>query len=115
MGHVLTGPLPRTRKWVRVVELIHAGAGAAQVATATTAAAERWFKKAADVEAVRDLRQGLLRPPHVPGAELLPEQDAPRSGRGREAVPHPGPTGRVHPGAGHAQPGGGEDPGGVLR
>src|SRR5207237_10892569 len=63
MGHVLTGPLPRTRKRVRVVELIHAGAGAAQVATATTAAAERWFKKAADDPGVVETVWLLMRLP----------------------------------------------------
>ncbi len=63
MGHVLIGPLPRTRKWVRVVELIHAGAGAAQVATAATAAAERWFEKAANDPGVVETVWLLMRLP----------------------------------------------------
>src|SRR4051812_28226703 len=63
MGHVLIGPFPRTRKWVRVVELIHAGAAAAQVANATTAAAERWFKKAANDTGVVETVWLLMRLP----------------------------------------------------
>ncbi len=56
MGHVRTGPLPATRKWQQVVRLIAGGAGASQMATAVTAAAEQGLKAAADdpgvVEAV---------------------------------------------------------------
>jgi hypothetical protein len=63
MGHVLMGPLPRTKKWIRVVELIHAGAGAAEVATATTAAAERWFEKAANDPGVVESVWLLMRLP----------------------------------------------------
>ncbi|MDB5311551.1 MAG: hypothetical protein JWO38_5753 [Gemmataceae bacterium] len=46
MGHIRLGPLPRTRKWAQVVALIRGGAGAAQVATATAAAAEKAMLKA---------------------------------------------------------------------
>lgn len=63
MGHVHATPLPRTRKWVRVVGLIHAGAGAAQVANATTAAAERWFEKAANDPGVVETVWLLMRLP----------------------------------------------------
>jgi hypothetical protein len=63
MGHVLTGPLPKTRKWVRVVGLIHNGAGAAQVANATTSAAERWFEKAAEDTGVVETVWLLMRLP----------------------------------------------------
>ena len=61
MGHVRTGPLPRTRRWVRVVGLVTGGAGAAQVATATLNAADQAFARAANdvgvVEAVWLLMQ----------------------------------------------------------
>jgi hypothetical protein len=46
-----------------VVGLIHAGAGAAQVANATTAAAERWFTKAADDPGVVETVWLLMRLP----------------------------------------------------
>jgi hypothetical protein len=46
MGHQRLGPLPRTRKWVQVVALVEGGAGAAQVANATTAAAEAGLRAA---------------------------------------------------------------------
>lgn len=48
MGHVRLGNLPRTRKWQQVVALIEGGAGTAQIATATIAAAEQGFKLAAE-------------------------------------------------------------------
>ena len=48
MGHVLLGPLPRTRKWKQVVGMIAGGAGAPQVATATARAANRWLRDAAN-------------------------------------------------------------------
>src|SRR5438477_35563 len=41
MGHVRTGPLPQTRRWRQIVALVHAGAGTAQVANATLAAAPK--------------------------------------------------------------------------
>jgi hypothetical protein len=43
MGHVWLGKLPRTRKWREVVDLIAAGADAAQVANATLRVAEKAF------------------------------------------------------------------------
>jgi hypothetical protein len=73
MGHVLTGPLPRTRKWVRVVGLIAGGAGAAQVATATTAAAERWFLKAANDPGVVETVWLLMRLPLAARADDFAE------------------------------------------
>ncbi|OGQ96504.1 MAG: hypothetical protein A2521_09475 [Deltaproteobacteria bacterium RIFOXYD12_FULL_57_12] len=48
MGHIRLGNLPRTRKWQQVVALIEGGAGTAQIATATTTAAEQGFKLAAE-------------------------------------------------------------------
>jgi len=47
MGHIRLGDLPRTRKWQQVVGLIEGGAGTAQVANATIAAAERGLAFAA--------------------------------------------------------------------
>lgn len=47
MGHVRLGNLPRTRKWQEVVGLIEGGAGTAQVANATTTAAEKGLNLAA--------------------------------------------------------------------
>ncbi len=46
MGHSRLGPLPKTRKWVKVVALMRGGAGAAQVANATVTAAEKGLKAA---------------------------------------------------------------------
>jgi hypothetical protein len=48
MGHIRLGELPRTRKWQQVVGLIEHGAGAAQIANATVAAAEKGLNLAAD-------------------------------------------------------------------
>ncbi|MBX9625636.1 MAG: hypothetical protein K2X82_17670 [Gemmataceae bacterium] len=48
MGHIRLGPLPKTRKWVRVVGLIANGAAAAQVAAATVTAAEKALLRAAN-------------------------------------------------------------------
>lgn len=46
MGHLLTPPLPQTRKWNEVVGLLGAGAGVPQLATATLTAAERGLRAA---------------------------------------------------------------------
>jgi hypothetical protein len=48
MGHIRLGNLPRTRKWQQVVALIEGGAGTAQVANATIAAAEQGLNLAAE-------------------------------------------------------------------
>ena len=40
MGHVRLGRLPRTQSWKKVVELISGGADAAEIAAATSKAAE---------------------------------------------------------------------------
>ena len=48
MGHVRLGRLPRTREWKQVVALIEGGAGTAQLANATTAAAEKGLNLAAE-------------------------------------------------------------------
>ena len=57
MGHQRLGTLPCTKKWGQVVGYIGAGAGAAQVATATLHATLKWLDKAhldaGVVEAVR--------------------------------------------------------------
>jgi hypothetical protein len=47
MGHVRLGQLPRTRKWLQVVDLIRGGAGTVQVANATITAAEIGLGRAA--------------------------------------------------------------------
>ena len=41
MGTQRLGPLPRTRKWAQVVELIEDGAGTAEVAAATADLGEK--------------------------------------------------------------------------
>jgi hypothetical protein len=48
MGHVRLGRLPRTREWKQVVGLIEGGAGTAQLANATIAAAEKGLNLAAE-------------------------------------------------------------------
>lgn len=48
MGYLRLGDLPRTRKWQQVVGLIEGGAGAAQIANATIAAAEKGLNLAAE-------------------------------------------------------------------
>ena len=63
MGHVRTGPLPATRKWNRVVELIAGGAAAGQVATATITAAEKGLKAVADDPGVLEALWLLIRIP----------------------------------------------------
>jgi hypothetical protein len=63
MGHQLIGPLPKSREWVRIIELIHAGAGAVQVANATTAAVTRWLSRAADDAGVVESVWLLMRLP----------------------------------------------------
>jgi hypothetical protein len=63
MGHVRLGPLPATRKWNQVVELVAGGAAAGQVATATMAAAERGLKALADDPGVLETLWLLVRIP----------------------------------------------------
>lgn len=46
MGHLRLGPLPRTRKWRQVVELLEGDAGTPQVAAATLMAAQAGFAQA---------------------------------------------------------------------
>lgn len=43
MGHILLGPMPRTKPWMEVVTLIAAGADVSQVGNATISAAEKAF------------------------------------------------------------------------
>lgn len=47
MGHVRLGTLPKSRKWRQVVELLVEGAGAAEIAAASTDAAEHALRIAA--------------------------------------------------------------------
>ncbi len=63
MGHIKYGPLPKTRKWNEVVDLIAGGASAAQIATATVNAAERGFRSAAKDQAVIETYWLLVRLP----------------------------------------------------
>lgn len=63
MGHIKYGPLPATRPWREVVQLIAGGASAAQLATATVHAAARWFRAAANDRAVVEAYWLLVRLP----------------------------------------------------
>jgi hypothetical protein len=47
MGHIRLGTLPRTRKWIEVLDLIGGGAGSPEVAAATLDASERGLAGAA--------------------------------------------------------------------
>ena len=46
MGHIRLGTLPRTRKWIQVLDLIGSGAGTPDVAAATMDASQRGLKNA---------------------------------------------------------------------
>jgi hypothetical protein len=63
MGHICLPPLPATRKWNQVVDLIGGGAVAAQLATATINAAERGLKAAANDHGVVETYWLLVRIP----------------------------------------------------
>ena len=63
MGHVRTGPLPATRKWNQIVELIAGGASAAQIAVGTLNAAEKGLKNAAADPGVVETVWQLVRLP----------------------------------------------------
>lgn len=47
MGHIRLGTLPRTRKWIQVLDLIGGGAGAPEIAAATMEASQGGLMKAA--------------------------------------------------------------------
>ena len=47
MGHIRLGRLPRTRKWIQVLDLIGGGAGAPEVAASTMEASQGGLAKAA--------------------------------------------------------------------
>ena len=47
MGHIRLGTLPRTRKWIEVLDLIGGGAGSLEVAAATMDASDRGLAGAA--------------------------------------------------------------------
>ena len=47
MGHIRLGNLPRTRKWIQVLDLIGGGAGTPEVAAATMDASQRGLTNAA--------------------------------------------------------------------
>ena len=61
MGHVHLAPLPRTRKWKQIVELIEGGAAAGQIATATVKATEGGFKSAPNDDGVLESYWLLIR------------------------------------------------------
>lgn len=63
MGHVHMPPLPATRKWKHVIDLIAGGAAAAQLATATIAAAEKGFRAAPNDPGVVEVYWLLVRLP----------------------------------------------------
>ena len=63
MGHQRMSPLPATRKWKQIIDLIAGGAGAAQLATATVTAAERGLKAAPDDPGVVEAYWLLVRIP----------------------------------------------------
>lgn len=48
MGHIRLGTLPRTRKWIEVLDLVGGGGGSPQVAAATLDASKHGLAKAAD-------------------------------------------------------------------
>lgn len=48
MGHIRLGNLPRTRKWIQVIDLIDSGGSAPKIASATMDAAQRGLSKAAE-------------------------------------------------------------------
>lgn len=63
MGHVHMPPLPATRKWKHLIDLIAGGAAAAQLATATIAAAEKGFRSAPNDPGVVEVYWLLVRLP----------------------------------------------------
>lgn len=63
MGHIKYGPLPATRPWNEVVELIAGGASVRQITLATLTAAERAFRAAADDRGVLEACWLLVRFP----------------------------------------------------
>ena len=48
MGHNILGNLPRTRKWIQVLDLIGGGAGTPEIAAATMEASQEGLSKAAN-------------------------------------------------------------------
>lgn len=87
MGHVRLGPLPATRKWTEVVGLLAGGAGAAQLATATAAAAAQGLKAAANDPGVVEAVWVLAR---LPLATRSPDFAAALRGIGLPVPDHPG-------------------------
>jgi hypothetical protein len=63
MGHVKYGPLPSTRKWNEVVNLVAGGAAASQLATATVNAAHAGLKAAPNDRGVVESYWLLVRIP----------------------------------------------------
>jgi hypothetical protein len=86
MGHIRLGMLPATRKWEAVVEILAAGAGAAQVAKAAMDAAERGLNAATDDPAVLEAFWLLIR---IPLAARLPDFAAALRGLGLEVPAAP--------------------------
>lgn len=63
MGHVHMPPLPQTRKWRHIIDLVASGASAAVLAVKTIAASERGLRRAADDHGVIESYWLLVRLP----------------------------------------------------
>ena len=63
MGHVHMPPLPQTRKWRHIIQMVATGASAAKLAVATLGAADRGFRAAADDHGVIETYWLLIRLP----------------------------------------------------
>jgi hypothetical protein len=87
MGHIRMAPLPATRRWNQVVELVAGGAAAAQLATATINAAERGLRAAAADPGVLEALWLLVR---VPLAARSPDFAAALRACGLEVPDGPG-------------------------
>lgn len=74
MGHIRLGTLPRTRKWIQVLDLIGGGAGTPEVAAATMEASQRGLAKAAS-------DPGLVHTVWLLGCAYSPQRWAYRPGR----------------------------------
>lgn len=72
MGHVGLGHLPCTRSWQEVVEPIHGGAGAAQVANAAVRAAEKGLRRVYDDRGVVRTVWLLMRLPEAARGRASP-------------------------------------------
>jgi hypothetical protein len=64
MGHIRLGTLPRTRKWIQVLDLIGDGAATPEVAAATMDALQRGLVKAAKDPGLVHAGPAVSRPVH---------------------------------------------------